>query len=94
MDILNTAAAAASQSDRVLLVALFLVFLSAIGILAKWFLGDRQATNARLTEITDRHIAAGEKLSEVVTNNTAALNRVSEKIASCELRSRTTPPPV
>lgn len=75
---------AAAQSDRWMFVAMLAIFLVSMLSLAKWFIGDRKGLADRLTAVTDRHIEHTAKLSEVVTNNTVAMNRISDKIDSLE----------
>ena len=77
---------AAMQSDRWLFVALLLVFLSGGVVLWRWMVADREAVGKRLTDITDRHIAAGERLAEVVANNTVALKSNSEALAQVSIQ--------
>jgi len=79
---------AARQSDRWLFLATLVCFLLAMLGLAKWFIADRSKLAERLTTMTDRHIAQSEKLSEVVTNNTTALNSIGQKIEKMELNCR------
>lgn len=69
---------AAQQSDRWLFIAAIVVILL-IGLLIwRWIVADREKIAKRLTEITDKHIEAQQKLAEVVANNTAALHRIDQ----------------
>lgn len=74
---------AAEQSDRWLFIALLLIVGSVIVFLWRWIVSDRAATSRRLESMTDRHIAAQDRLVEVVTNNTTALHEVREILVSC-----------
>ena len=82
-DIITAAEQAARQSDRVLLVAVIITAGLAWMAALRWFLADRKAVADRLTAITDRHIAQGEKLAEVVATNTKALEEIRSVIANC-----------
>jgi hypothetical protein len=75
MDVLGITEHAARQSDRWMFVACLVIMLAGILMLWRWFTNDRADVARRLTEITDRHIEAGQHLSQVVTNNTEALRR-------------------
>lgn len=90
-DIINAADHAAMQSDRWLFVATLLILIVGAVFLWRWMTEDRKAVAERLTSITDRHITQSEKLAEVVTNNTAALQtnsqmmaKVADQIGRCE----------
>jgi hypothetical protein len=83
MDVLGITEHAARQSDRWMFVACLVIMLAGILMLWRWFTNDRADVARRLTEITDRHIEAGQHLSQVVTNNTEALRRVEAAVSGC-----------
>lgn len=80
VDIANHASA---QSDRWLFVALLVVVGFAAVFVWRWMVADRENTSKRLEDMTNRHIASQERLSDVVANNTAALTRVNEALTNC-----------
>lgn len=93
-DIINVADHAARQSDRWLFVAMLVIFMIAVATMVRWFIGDREKLSVRLTEVTDKHIAhttaQTERMSEVIANNTAALQsnakaleKVNETMVFC-----------
>ncbi len=69
---------ASNQSDRWLFVAMLIVLLLVGFFLWKWMVSHVDKISKRLEEVTDRHIAQGERLAEVVANNTAALRENSQ----------------
>jgi len=71
---------AAQQSDRWALYMLIGLMIIGFIAFARWMIRDREKVANRLTEVTDRHIAAMAELSRVVANNTDALNRVEKKL--------------
>jgi hypothetical protein len=86
---------AAAQNDRWLFLALLVLTIIGTVFFWRWLTGDREKVANRLTEITDRHIASQEKLSEVVANNTSALREVQgvmrdvkDSITYCKTRDR------
>lgn len=83
VDLLGITEHASRQSDRWLFIAALVIMLSGILMLWRWFTSDRAEVARRLTDITDRHIAAGEHMSQVVANNTEALRRVECAVSGC-----------
>jgi hypothetical protein len=71
---------AAAQSDRWLFITLLFIVIVAMVVVWRWIISDREKISNRLTAMTDRHIAVTEKLSEVVSNNTAVLHQVEKKL--------------
>jgi hypothetical protein len=67
---------ASKQTDRWLFIAAIIVLLLVGLLIWRWIVADREKIATRLTVITDKHIESQQKLSEVVANNTAALNRI------------------
>ena len=49
----------------------------------RWMVADREKLATRLTDVTDRHIESVEKMSEVVVNNTHAMNEVRNVMQMC-----------
>jgi hypothetical protein len=49
----------------------------------RWIVADREKLGNRLTEITDKYIQMGERMTEVVTNNTNAFREVKEVMSDC-----------
>jgi hypothetical protein len=86
-EILKVADHAAVQTDRWMLVVVLLAMLAAVVFIWRWMVNDRDKLGRRLTEITDRHIAMGEKMTEVVTNNTEALKEVRAVVNYCRNRN-------
>jgi len=82
-DVLNIADHAAQQNDRWLMLALLGVMLIGAVFFWRWIISDREKVNLRLTAITDRYIELGEKMSEVVANNTAALTEFRKSTERC-----------
>jgi hypothetical protein len=72
-DLTKLADHAAEQSDRWMFAAIFILFVLALGVAWRWMINDREKVSTRLTQVTDRHISAMERFSEVVATNTAAL---------------------
>ena len=70
--------AAANHDDRWMLIAAIVIIILACLALMRWMIGERAELGKRLTEITDRHIQQGERLGELVANNTEALRRSSD----------------
>jgi hypothetical protein len=86
---------AAVQNDRWLFLALLVLTIIGTVFFWRWLTGDREKLANRLTEITDRHIASQEKVTEVVANNTmvmretqAAMRDVQAAIVHCRDRDR------
>jgi hypothetical protein len=71
---------AANQNDRWLFLAMFTIVIVGGIFIWRWMISDREKIANRLTEMTDRHIAVTEKLTEVVANNTAVLHDVKDRL--------------
>jgi hypothetical protein len=74
MSIQSFADHAAQQSDRWLLITICTLVIVGLVIIWRWIISDREKDRQRLIEITDRHIASGERMAEVAANTTTALN--------------------
>ena len=85
-EIANLTDHAAQQSDRWLFIAALVVLILFSLVIWRWIVADRDKLGSRLTEITDRHITAVEKMTEVVTNNTLALNEVKGAMHACRYK--------
>ena len=86
-DIVTVADHASQQNDRWLFTVMFILVVIALIVVWRWIISDRNALASRLTEMTDRHIASVETMTEVVANNTAALKQVIEATAFCKQRN-------
>ena len=81
---------AAGQSDRWLLIAVLVLMIFGVLMIWRWIIADRDKMSTRLTQVTDRHIDAMEKFSEVVATNTSVvetnslvMQQVKETISRC-----------
>jgi hypothetical protein len=72
----------AAQGDRWLFVALIIVGLFAIVVLWRWFTTELNKVNERVTDLTNQHIEMTRRISDVVANNTAALQNVHAALSS------------
>lgn len=86
-DLLRVTDHAAQQSDRWLFLACLGVMFAGMFLFWRWIVADREKLANRLTAITDRHIQTAEKLAEVVTNNTTALNEFRKTAERCSTRN-------
>ena len=86
--ITSTADYAARQNDHWLFIATLLILLAFAILIWRWVTADREKLARRLTEMTDKHIAATEKMTEVVVNNTAALREVKDVMIQCRLKQQ------
>ena len=82
-DLTNLTDHAAQQNYQWMFVALFILTFIFVIVIWRWVIADREKLAARLTEMTDRHITATEKMTEVVANNTIAMKEVREVMAVC-----------
>jgi hypothetical protein len=87
---------AAAQNDRWLFLAMLVLSIIGTIFFWRWLTNDREKVAARLTQITDRHITAQEKVVDVVANNTLAMREVQatmrdvqSAITHCRDRERT-----
>ena len=87
-DLTNLTDHAAQQNYQWMFVALFIVTLIFVIVIWRWVIADREKLASRLTEMTDRHITATEKMTEVVANNTIAMKEVREVMAICRVASK------
>lgn len=85
-DIANIADHAAKQDDHWLFIATLVILMAFAILIWRWVTADREKLGNRLTEMTDRHIAATEKMTEVVSNNTTALNEVKSVMVNCRFK--------
>ncbi len=86
---------AARQSDRWLFIAILVILLIASVVFWRWIIKDRDKLGARLTDVTDRHIDAHQKLievvarnNEVVAQNTRVLFDVNATLTYCKTRNQ------
>ena len=75
---------AAAASDRWLFLFAILVLGAGAVAAFRWLVKDREQIASRLESITDRHVEQAEKLAQVVTNNTHALESVARVTRSCK----------
>ena len=87
-DLTNLTDHAAQQNYQWMFVALFIVLLIFVLVIWRWVIADREKLSARLTEMTDRHIIATEKMTEVVANNTKAMEEVRAVMAVCRMKQQ------
>lgn len=71
---------ASMQTDRWLLIAVMITSLVLAVWIWRWVIADREKTAIRLAEMTDRHIQTTKEVTEVVANNTVALNSFKETL--------------
>ena len=79
-EIIKLADHASQQNSMWLFLAALLVLGLFIIIVWRWMVADREKLGARLTDVTDRHIASCERLGAVVEANTAVLKKVESKL--------------
>jgi hypothetical protein len=72
----------AVQNDRWLFIATLVLALCGMIFFWRWLTNDREKLAVRLTDITDRHIEAGQKLGEVVANNTVVMRECTDTMRS------------
>ena len=85
-DVMRAIDEAAKQPDRWWVVAMFTVLLAVFVIIWRFMVADREKLGARLTKVTDEHIAVCKSVTEVVANNTQVLREVREVINDCRYR--------
>jgi hypothetical protein len=74
---------AAMQSDRWLFLASLIVGLLGAVAIARWIVADRNRVVTSLENNQIQLVKIVEKVTDVVSTNTSALNRVSEEIRFC-----------
>jgi hypothetical protein len=75
-DLISLADHAASQSDRWMFIATLTLLIAFLVMIWRWIVADRAKLGDRLTIITDKYLESTQQLTEVVANNTTALNQV------------------
>jgi hypothetical protein len=84
-EFIRTVDYAATQSYQWMFIAMFVIFLIGAWLGWRWMAAHIERTANRLTEVTDRHIAQGERLAELVANNTIVMQEsvnVSREVKS------------